>query len=159
MKQEYEQKIELAKKMLIFDPDLSDEQNDEHFDVAFKIVNKLLLIQDTEILGQLLEFFTVENEEYGGFCEHLKSKIGNNFSLDEILEAFYKKFDFLIKNDIEMAVEMSMWFFDGGKFDEFRKMFNSVKSKKSEDFLNEFVSWYPDLEEGVNILRDDMQKW
>ena len=107
-----------------------------------------------------MDFFVTDFElSFEGILEHLKAEIGSNFSLNEILEAFYKKFDSLIKNDIEMAVEMSMWFFDGGKFDEFRKMFNSVKSEKSEDFLNEFVAWYPDLEKGVNVLRDDMQKW
>lgn len=158
MKENNIKKLKLAKEMLRFDENLSLEENDAHFDIAYNIINEIVKIKDVEILENLLDFFT-ESNECTGICEHLKSEIASNYTLEQILQAFYKKFDTLVKNDIEIAVEMSMWFFDSGMFDDFRKMFNAVKTDKSRIFLDEFLDWYPDLEDKVNILRKDMETW
>ena len=159
MKNEYSNKLEILKRFKCWDNLLSEEENRKNSRKYFEAVDFLVKTKDVNVLFELLDFFNEENKNIGGILEDLKSQIGDNFSLKQILEAFYGKFDSLIKNDIETAVEMSMWFWESDEFDEFRKMFNTVKSEKSEDFLDEFVSWFPNLEEGVNILRDDMQKW
>lgn len=159
MKEEDIKKLRLTKDMLKFDENLSLEENDVHFDIAYNIINEIVKIKDVEILESLLDFFT-ESNECTGICEHLKSEISLNYTPEQILQTFYKKFDILIKNDIDMAVEMSMWFFDISVFNDFRKMFNTVKSGRSRDFLEEFSNWYAkDYPEEIAILREDMEAW
>ena len=117
--------------------------------------------KDDEVLVELLTFFEREFDyDLEGVCEDLKSQIGSNFTLNQLLKAFYKKFDYLIRNDIEICVEMASWFFYWGKFDGFRDMFNTVKSNKSAEFLLEFDRWYgKKLNDKIALLRDDMKNW
>ena len=58
-----------------------------------------------------------------------------------------------------MAVEMSMWFFESDMFEEFREMFNSVKSSESYHFLDDFLRWFPEYQKQVDILRNDVANW
>lgn len=161
MKKEYEES--LKKMEWFFDnyQNISEKELHtkciEYFD---KFIDELTKTKEQKILEYLISFFESKFDyTFEGILEHLKSEISSNYTLEQILQAFYKKFDTLVKNDIEIAVEMSMWFFDSGMFDDFRKMFNAVKTDKSRIFLDEFLDWYPDLEDKVNILRKDMEAW
>ena len=160
MKQEYIDKIKLSWDMLNYKDDLSIEENEKCFDIAYDTLNELIKTKDSEVLEYLLEFFCEDHEDYGGICEHLKSQIGANFTLDQLLNALYKKFDYLIENDIEMAYEMSSWFLYYKRFEDFRQMFNTVKSKQSEIFINRLDKWCgDDFPNEIAILREDMKKW
>lgn len=156
--QKYKEQVQLINHLLQYNEGTSDEEDERNFDQALDLMKKLVSTKKTEALCELLEVFNVENDDFGGFCESTKARIGSNYSLEQILEAFYKKFDTLIRNDIDMAVEMSKWFFESDMFEEFREMFNTVKSAESDRFLDEFLSWWPDYQEQVDILRNDMKK-
>ena len=160
MKNEYKQKVKLVKNMLIFDPNLTEEENDKHFDIALKTTDELLNLQDKKILEDLLELFTNENEEYGGFCEHLESEIGNLYSLNQILEVLYVKFVYLLENDISRALHFTSWFLYNKMFDKFRIMFSTTKPSKAEEFVNALYSWLgTDFPREIAILKKDIENW
>ncbi len=160
MRQEYKDKINLAWDMLDYKDELSIEENEKCFDVAYDNLNELVETKDQEVLESLLEFFCEDHEDYGGICEHLKSQIDYNFTLDQLMQAFYKKFDYLVKNDLEMAYEMSSWFLYSNMFNEFREMFNTVKSADSNVFIDRLDKWCGDeFPEEIVLLREDMKKW
>lgn len=155
----YREQAELINRLLRYNENISKEDDEKNFDKALNLMKRLASAKKTEALCELLDVFNGENEDFGGFCESTKTHIAINYSLDQLLQAFYKKFDSLINNDMDIAVEMSMWFFEDDKFEEFRTMFNFVKSPKSDRFLDEFLRWFPDYQEEVDILRGDMNRW
>jgi hypothetical protein len=54
----------------------------------------LAATKDQEMLEHLLDFFDKEfNYEINEVCETLRSEIGSSFTLDQLIGAFYKKFD------------------------------------------------------------------
>ncbi len=160
MRKEYKDKINLATKMLILNRSLPIDELEKRFNVAYAITDELSETRDSEILEKLLEFFNKENEMYGGFCENLKSQICINFTLDQLMQAFYKKFDYLVKNDLEMSYEMSSWFLYSDMFNEFREMFNTVKSADSNVFIDRLDKWCGDeFPDEIALLREDMKKW
>lgn len=159
MKKEYKEKLDKMYKFFNNYKSIPDEELHERCMNDFcYIADELVLTKNQEVLECLLDFFEEEFDyEAEGVLEGLKNGIGANYTLDQILAAFYKKFDSLIKNDIEICVEISQWYFyDKRVFENFRKMFNTVKSKKSEAFLTEFRGR---LDEKVAILREDMKSW
>jgi hypothetical protein len=128
------------------------------------------LFNYTEVLEHLLDFSDEEFDcEVNEACEILQSVIGSNFTLDQMIEALYKKFDAFAGNYLSMCAEMSMWCIcnrqiDDGHWDRFRDMFNAVKSQHSKKFLEELKTWFTDTwsdEERnmVYILEEDMKKW
>ena len=160
MEQGWKEKLNIAKENLVYIDELSDEECEQRFWKAHGLVDELIKTKDSEVLECLLEFFNEENEEYGGFCEHLKSQIGANFTLDQLLNALYKKFDYLIENDVSKLVQFSFWFFSSNMFESFRNMFNQIHSVNSEKYLNELDDWSEnDYIIERKILREDMKKW
>jgi hypothetical protein len=169
MKQKYIEKINLARKSLKNDHTLSEKELDERLVIGYNLMDELCATKDTEVLSELLDFFTAENDEWGGFSEHLRAQIGANFSLDQLIEAFYKKFDSFAGNCLEMCVIMSMICIrnrqiNDGHWDRFRQMFNTVKSEHSGKILEGLKSWFTDTwtkeEKGmVYALEEDMKRW
>jgi hypothetical protein len=162
MKQEYKDKIELAKKLLHYDESISQEEFEKNFDIAYKIIIKELVITgDEEILCELIDIFNEENEEYG-ICETLEHRLYENFNFDQIIKVLYKKLDYLLINDIFRAPCIIWRLFRSGKFNDFRNVFNKIKSKKSNELLarlDDLNDSNKFLEKEISILRDDMKKW
>jgi len=159
IKQKYQEKLESCKKLL------HDSQNigpsleaEKMFDDGHALMEELLQTKDTEVLCELFDLFT-EELDYTGICETLENGIRCNFTELQIIGVLYKKFDQLIVNNISRAIYVSQPIVEYGFFSEFRKMFNNVASQRSLDFLNEFCDFYPELENEIAILREDMQKW
>ena len=160
MEQKYQDKLKLAWDMLDYKDELSVEENEKCFDIAYDTLNELVATKNSEILVSLLEFFCEEHEDYGGICEHLKTQIGANFSLEQLLHALYEKFDYLVKHDIEISYEMSSCILYSNMFDAFRTMFNSVRSNRSDEFLEKLDNWCgDDFPEEIAILKQDMEGW
>lgn len=116
---------------------------------------------DSRGLLYLLDYFNDDfdlNNE--GVLEWIQNNIGANFSLEQILEAFYKKFDQLATKNVARCVYISYWFLSHEMFKDFRRMFNTVKSNASEKFLDRLDAWADeDYPKERKILREDMKKW
>jgi hypothetical protein len=114
--------------------------------------------KNMDVLLQLIDFFddTVDLK-YGGVLESLES-IVRSFYSDQILEAFYKKFDSFMKKNLLRCIHIS-WSLMCENFEKFRKMFNTVKSKHSNNFLDQLYEFTPEGKKEISILRDDMKKW
>jgi hypothetical protein len=159
MKQIYNENLETMRKYMHWDNTLTEEENKKNGEKYFTAVDFLCKSKDQEVLEHLLDFFSKENENCGSVCESLKAQIGTNYTLEQLITAFYKKFDSLIKKSINRCVQISWHMFTDENFEKFRKMFNTVKSEDSEKFLQEIHDWAPEEENYINILRDDMKEW
>jgi hypothetical protein len=116
---------------------------------------------EMDVLLQLIDFFDdAIDDEFGGVLESLESTVQCNFASDQIIEAFYKKFDSFMGKNLWRCIHIC-WnsLFVEETFEKFREMFNSVKSKHSENFLKEMCEWAPEGEDQINILKNDMEKW
>lgn len=162
MKREYKEKLD---KMYWFFNNYKNMPYEEYSKKCIEYFNvpldELIETKDQEVLENLLNFFNEDFEDYFEcICESLMCQIDVNYTPDQLLNVFYKKFDGFAKNDPWRCHVMSLKFFHDEYFDEFRKMFNLVKSKSSELFLEEFNNEYDrELSPQVKILREDMKKW
>lgn len=161
MEQKYIDKIRVVWDVLEDYYELSSEDSEERLDMAYYALDKLAKTKDQEVLEALLNFFREDYEDRGEICEHLKAQIGANFPLGQVLQALYKKFDFLAEQDVSRLVQFSLWFLNNGMFPEFRKMFNCVRSNYSPYFLDELNDWCFDgrYQEERRILREDLNNW
>lgn len=159
MNQKYKDDLLIVKKYFHKESYLTPEENNKNMRLHIDAVNRLCSTKDQEVLESLLDFFTKENEQYGGVCENLESDITDNFSIDQVLQVFYKKYNFLANNDLDRCIHFSMWFLWGDKFDEFREMFNTVRPELADKLLAEMLSWDTEYAEHINLLRDDMKSW
>ena len=126
-----------------------------------ELCEELAKTKDQRGLLYLLDYFDEEfDDKYEGVLEVLQSDIGANFSLEQILFAFYEKFDQLLHKHMRRCVYISYWFLSNEMFDEFREMFNTVRSTKSQEFLESLASWCDDdYNEERDLIREDMKKW
>jgi hypothetical protein len=123
-------------------------------------ISEVVKSKDVEVLEHLLDFFEHRFDyDIEGVCESLKARIEANFTLDQLLEAFYRKFDTLAENDLSMCAELSMWCLWRGKFEEFRKMLNTVKPTKTLELLDKMEDWDKEHKVNIDILREDMKSW
>jgi hypothetical protein len=160
MKKEYKERLDKMREFFINYDDIPDDdfyrrrlEFDDHLEV-------LAATKDTEVLEHLLDFFDEEFDcEVNEACEHLKAEIGANFTLDQIIEALYKKFDSFAENYLGMCVQISWHMFSDENFEEFREMFSAVKSQHSEKFLQKMYDWAPESTNYADLLRNDMKKW
>jgi hypothetical protein len=165
MNEEYKLHFEVMSKYIHWDPQLGEQENRENGQKFFDAIELLCKSHDSEILENLLDFFTKENERYGGVCETIKSQIGANFTLDQIIGAFYKKFDTLAENDLGICIEMSMWCVRNEHGEQFRRMFNAVKSKHSKEIVEDLKAsaleydWEEDAKKAIDALEEDMKSW
>lgn len=159
MKQEYKDKLELAKKLL------HDSQHIEPNETARKIfweghslMEELVKIPDTEVLCGLFDLFTEENEN--GVCETLEGEIFDSFTMEQIIEALHKKFPQLITNNRMRAEAFMEACLNTGNFNNFKNIFNNTKASKSRQLLDEFEANYGEgHQEEISILRKDMEAW
>jgi hypothetical protein len=162
MKQEYKEKLD--KMFWFFNNYKTIPGKDLHTIGMNNFVypmEELALTKDKEVLECLLDFFEKQfDSDSEGVLESLESFIQCNFTSDQIIEAFYKKFDSFMNRNLWRCVHIC-WnsLFIEENFEKFRKMFNSVKSKHSEKFLKEMFDWAPEGEKQISILENDMKKW
>ena len=163
MKKEYEEKIKEMEYIVKNYDDIPDDVFHERCMREFvDNMEYLATTKDQEVLEHLLDFFVKDFDlNVGGVCETLETDIGDNFSLDQILKAFYKKYNFLANNNLNRCVQFSMWFIWHNKFEGFRRMFNTVKPELAEKIIGGMANWDDDHEydRELNILREDMKTW
>ena len=163
MTQEYEEKLKLAiGKLCHWDKALSDDENQRIVDEGFYLLKEVAATKDNDVLYEMFDVFNDEDQDdalANGVCETLENEIYRNFDLDQIISVLYKKFDSLIASNVDRAVYFSESILSARLFEDFRKMFNTVKAKKSSEFLDRFHRCYPEFEENIFILRRDMAKW
>lgn len=157
MKQEYKDKLELAKKLL------HDSQHIEPNETARKIfweghslMEELVKIPDTEVLCGLFDLFTKENEN--GVCETLINDIFNNFTVEQIIPVLYKKLNQLVELNMDRAVYMVGCCFDD--IQELKKLVETLPPQKADELLERLENWYNEpFSNEVTILRKDMKAW
>ncbi|MDR1232927.1 MAG: hypothetical protein LBJ75_01545 [Puniceicoccales bacterium] len=168
MKKEYEEKLAIARK-LITENDLSCREEEERVLEGFRIIETLILTLDTEILCELLDFFITETKNEYKVCETLESLIFDHFPGEQILEAYYQKFDSLAEKNPERCtfIAIAYFFSQESNYEKFRKMFNTVKSKHSVKILEElkrklkYGEWIDKENDRAMVyaLEEDMGKW
>ena len=125
-----------------------------------QINEELVQIDDVNVLAVLLEFFNDENEDYGGVCETLMNDIWDNYSAEQIIEAVSQKFDYLVENDLSRFACLTSILLNEEDFEKFRAMFNEIKSKNSDKYLESLYKLCSDnYPSEINLLREDMKKW
>ena len=162
MKQEYKEKIEEAKKLLVWNTNLPSDELDANVDKGCDLLDELVTIKDVDVLTELLEFFTDANEDYGGVCETLDNDIWDNYEPTQIVEALKQnKFKYLLDNDLLRACTMAIALINTGYGNELRELFNKQRSENSKKFLDDLTNWgcKGNYENYTSILREDMKKW
>jgi hypothetical protein len=161
MKQEYKNMLDKMNRFFSNYKTVPDEKLHEecmrNFDSVF---DELVVSKDQEVLENLIDFFDYEFDmTIQGVTESMESQIQCNFTSDQIIRAFYKKFDSFMEKNPGRCIHICWNLFTDEYFEKFRKMFNTVKSKHSERFLREMSDWAPEEKDQINILRNDMKKW
>lgn len=147
----------------------TEEEKTQADIIHYEMVQELADSRDTEVLPELLRFYTDENTiNLGDFDACLEDAIWGNYSAGQILNALCEIFDVLCGDDT--SVYLCERFCEEGLFEAFRKMFNVVKAKRSEEFIkcmeiynkqrlmsNSFRGI--DLEPIAATLREDMKHW
>jgi hypothetical protein len=173
MKKEYEEKLEMARKLIVGN-DFSCEEEREKILQGFRIIESLVVTLDTEILRELFDFFITETENEYKVCETLEGLVFDHFTSDQFLQVYYQKFDSLAEKNPERCASIAganFFYQDENdiKFEELRKMFNAIKSQHSGKFLKELKSlllagpcidkFYMVKKVRVYTLEEDMKKW
>jgi hypothetical protein len=176
MKKEYEEKLQIMRDFFINYDNISDEDFYPRRLEFESNLEELVTTKDQEVLECLLDFFDEDFDcEVDEVCEHIQCEIGSNFTLDQIIKAFYKKFDQFAENYQYKCALMSMVCvrnrqINDGHWDRFRQMFNTVKSKHSPIILEELKDmfeagaeygweWSEEERKMVYALEEDMKSW
>jgi hypothetical protein len=163
MTRENIEKLKLAiGKLCLWDKALSAEENQKIINEGGELLKEVASTKDDDVLRAMLDVFLKENEDVAlenGVCENLENEIYKNFDYNQILSVLRQKFDSLIINNVSRTVYISEFILSAGLFEDFRKMFNTIKSKKSPEFLGKFYKLYPEFEKKLFILYKDMKSW
>lgn len=154
-------KVDTIKELWKDDPELSDEELDEKFDLGFDMMEEIARSKDVESLPDLLELFTARNEEFGGVCERLENDIYENFTMEQIVYAIGKKFEYLIENNLDRLAGITIAVVNTGYFEMLRELLNKKRFVSTEiyiDALTKFKNHILD-QKYADILREDMKKW
>jgi hypothetical protein len=173
MKKEYEERLEVARKKLA-EYHAASQKDEEILLEVTRSLESLVLTEDTEVLCELFDFFISETADEYDMCEALEGLILDHFYGEQILQAYYQKFDSLAeKNPERCAFIAGTNFFDQNendvKFEKFRKMFNAIKSPHSGKFLKKLksllfagscVGKFGEMNKVcVHALEEDMKSW
>jgi hypothetical protein len=169
MKKEYEEKLEIAKKLIPENfPTCKEEE--EKISKSFGIIDPIVRTGDIDVLPNLFDFFLEEKAHTYDFCEALEDLIHAYFFKEQILQAYYQKFDSLAEKNPERCVSIASvyFFYDGSDYEKFRKMFNTVRSKHSVKILEILkrklktnIEWIDKEKDRAMVytLEEDMKKW
>ena len=127
-------------------------------DEGIDLVEKTISSGEMDVLNRAFDFF---NEEYeNGICETLMSFIWQYYSINQIMDVLNHKFNQLINNNLMRSVQFFGYCLNAGRFDDMRRLFNTVQAERSTEFLEEFIDWYEeDYPQEIEILKQDMEKW
>ncbi|MDR1375674.1 MAG: hypothetical protein LBJ45_02585 [Holosporaceae bacterium] len=110
MKEEYEKKLAIMRDFFENYDNISDEDfYPKHLEFD-RNLGELAATKDQEVLEHLMDFFD-EDFDYSveGVCGSIKARIGANYTLDQVVEAFYKKFDQFAEKYLGKCIETSMY--------------------------------------------------
>jgi hypothetical protein len=148
----------------------------EEVDRRFNMFEKLMDSGDSEVLRGLIGMLAEKEGEGFAFDESFSQQIFNYYTHEQIMDAVFEKFDAIYDNEVgenKLVVEgvleeicSSLWSpywkgrEDGRGFRRFREMFNKIRPRHAERFLNGMEA-YKDEDEKAMIatLREDMKKW
>lgn len=147
--------------------DLTEKNIQEFINVGGLLEEAALASGDSDVLEKAFDYFLEEDNDaalMNGGCESLEGEIEANFSVEQLLEVLYKKFGALLSKNMLRSIHFAQWFFNiehPEYFDEFRKMFNTVKASQSKLFLEKlFEHTNYDLgQKQIRLLREDMKAW
>lgn len=158
MSNEEKQECELMKSLLHESLYIDSEEGERKFWQGHALMEKLVRTKDTEILSELFDLFTEENEN--GICETLMNEIFQYFTWEQIIAVLRCNFSSLLQTNITRAVQFIGYCLNDGYSKEAREIFNIAKSPKSEEFLTAFEDWYGDRYPAeISVFREDMKKW
>jgi hypothetical protein len=168
MKKEYEEKLEMARKLIPENFPTCEEEK-EKISKSFGIIEPIVKTGDIDVLPNLFDFFLEEKAYTYDFCEALGGLIFGYFSGEQILQAYYQKFDSLAEKNPERCVSIASvyFFYDGSDYEKFREMFNAVRSKHSGKILEELkrkLKYGERIDKEtdrmmVHTLEEDMKSW
>jgi hypothetical protein len=154
---QYKEKLDLAKKLLQESYSIKNaDEGEKVFWEGHKLMEELMVSKDEDVLCGLFDFFIEDNEN--GVCETLANGIFDNYTDDQIINALYKKFDTFLVINMNRAAQFVKWLISNGKFDDVRKMFNTVKIKEPVKFL-ERLKYKCKYDKYIAILKEDIEKW
>ncbi|MDR0742456.1 MAG: hypothetical protein LBE98_03260 [Puniceicoccales bacterium] len=159
MKAEYTEKLEIMRMYMHWDERLSEEENKKNGEKYFNAVDFLCASSDPEILEDLIDFFTNENDKYGGVLEDLTSGILNNYTLKQISIALCKKLDSFSKKNVERCAYICKWFLWKNEFEIFRSIFNMTRPIKARALLDEMMDLGKRYKNHMVILSNDIKSW
>jgi hypothetical protein len=151
--------------------------SDKEFERRWDIFYKLIESGDTDVLRGLMGLLTMKVEGGGALDESLVDGIASYYTPEQITEAIFDKFDAIYDNDggpddkfgmadILEIICSDLWSpewkgrEDGRGFSRFREMFNKVRPRHAERFLNEMEKYKVEEEKPmIQALREDMKQW
>jgi hypothetical protein len=169
MKEEYRGK--LRKFLAHFDKDI-DEVTDKDVIYISDIMSELIKSRDIEVLCGLLGVLTKKTHGCGMLDEGLAQGIFDYYTDKQIAEALFEKFDAIYDNDDDrpgcglayiledVCTDLWCWPKEKESFQIFREMFNTIRPRHAERFLNEMEKYKVEEEKlMIDTLREDMAKW
>lgn len=142
---------------------LTPEIEQQLINEGIRLEEEAFATKDVDVLNRAIDYFLEEPNNIGlenGGCESLLNDIFNNFTVEQIIEVLYKKFDILLEKNESRAEDFFISLINTGYFEGFRDIFNKTRSSKSESFLKSFAKYYAeDYPEEIAILREDMETW
>ncbi|MDR1457278.1 MAG: hypothetical protein LBI47_00260 [Puniceicoccales bacterium] len=148
-------------KLCHWDKALSDDENQRIVDGGFVLLEEVATTKDSDVLCEMFDVFNNEDKDdalANGVCETLENEIYRHFDFSQIMNVLYQKFGSLIENNILRARNISCACINVGKFEDFRKMFNLVRSKDSALLLDK-IKYKDKYNKEIVILTKDMAGW
>jgi hypothetical protein len=143
----------------------------------YHMFEKLLESGDTEVLRELMGLLTMKVVVGAALDEFFPEQIFNYYTHEQIMDAIFEKFDAIYDNDGGLDDEFGIAYIledicsdlwsadwkgreDGRGFQRFRELFNKIRPRHAERFLNEMEKYRVEEEKSmIQTLRDDMKKW
>jgi hypothetical protein len=178
MKSEYREKLDKVIEAFLLsgidyrgegDFPLSEEEAKRRGDMF----DELIMSGDAEVLRELMGLLAMRGGGDASLDEHFAQEIFLHYTDEQIAEAIFEKFDAIYDNDGGTDDEFGMAYilegicselWDYGRTEEgfqvFRQMFNKVRPRHAERFLNEMDKTTITEEKAmIQTLREDMAKW
>ena len=176
MKPEYQEKLDKVVEMfLLYGLDYKEEKEFPLSEKEAKhrgdIFEELIESGDSEVLRGLMGMLTMKVEGGAALDESLVDGIASYYTPKQIVEAIFDKFDAIYDNDerpdgkirtayIMEAICSDLWRWTKEGFQIFREMFNKIRPRNAERFLNEMGKYKNEEEKPmIDTLREDMKKW
>jgi hypothetical protein len=182
MKAEYQEMLKDVIEMFLLyaldargekDFPLSGKEAKRRRDMFYKLIES----GDTDVLRGLMGLLTMKMEGGGDLDESFPQQIFLYYTHEQIMDAVFDKFDAIYDNDggpddkfgmadILEDICSSLWnpYLEGRDnkmgFPRFREMFNKVRPRHAERFLNEMEKYKVEEEKPmIQALREDMKQW